>query len=191
LLLPAVFAFLLCFPVPFEKLRISVSTSWMKPELPPEGENTTVSFGHMSTPKQKDRSGLPADLGHNQNGVLGHVVTTPTPSLGLLRNPRYGHTDAKRLHGAVGVVILRMETTLSKGMSISMLPIQKRRVPSEVTSTDRTLLYQNQATAKRFATETATTVPWAPIGTAHTSSRTKIASNRTNLALKPGDFPRR
>jgi hypothetical protein len=57
------------------------------------------------------------------------------------------------------VAILRIETILSKGTSTSMLPIQKRKFPSEVTSTERMKLYQNQATAKRLATDTATTVP--------------------------------
>jgi hypothetical protein len=91
--------------------------------------------------------------------VLGTVVTTATPSLGSLKNPRYGIKDAKQLQGAVVVAILRIETILSKGTSTSMLPIQKRKFPSEVTSTERMKLYQNQATAKRLATDTATTVP--------------------------------
>ena len=82
------------------------------------------------------------------------------------------------------VAIRRIETILSKGTSISIFPIQKRRVPSDVTSTDRTKLYQNQATAAKFATATATTVLWAPIGTAATNNKTKMDSRKTNLALK-------
>jgi hypothetical protein len=54
-----------------------------------------------------------------------------------------------------------------------------------VTSTLRTLLYQNHATAKRLAMVTATTVPCAPIGTAHTNNTTKRDSRMTNRALKP------
>ena len=60
----------------------------MKFWAPPVGEKITVSLGHISDPKQKDRSGFPADLGHSQNGVLGTVVTIATPSLGSLKNPR-------------------------------------------------------------------------------------------------------
>ena len=60
----------------------------MKLRPPPAGENTTVKRGHENAPKQHVRSGFPADLGHNQNGVVGTVVTIATPSLGLLKNPR-------------------------------------------------------------------------------------------------------
>jgi hypothetical protein len=74
--------------VPMEKFRISFSTSRTKCVLPPVGENTIVNFGHIKTPKQKDLSGFPADLGHNQKGVLDTVVTIATPSFGLLRKPR-------------------------------------------------------------------------------------------------------
>jgi len=77
-----------CSDLPFEKLRISFSTSRIKFMLPPVGENMTVSLGHAKIPKQHDRSGLPADRGHNQNGVLGTVVTMVTPSFGSDKNPR-------------------------------------------------------------------------------------------------------
>lgn len=73
---------------PFVKFLISFSTSRIKFRLPPVGENMTVSLGHAKMPKQQDRSGFPADLGHNQNGVLGTVVTMATPSVGSDKKPR-------------------------------------------------------------------------------------------------------
>lgn len=79
----------------------------------------------------------------------------------------------------------RIETILSKGTSISIFPIQNRNAPSSVTSTDLTRLYQNHAKTARLPTDTATTVPWAPMGTAATRRRTKIISRMMNLSLKP------
>eukprot|EP00970_Alexandrium_tamarense_P002123 scaffold284_cov194-Alexandrium_tamarense.AAC.6 len=64
-----------------------------------------------------------------------------------------------------------------------MFPIQKRNPPSEVMSTHRTELYQNQATAIRFPMEMETTVPWAPMGRATMSIARKIASKRKNRSL--------
>ena len=93
-----------------------------------------VNLGHIIRPKKKDRSGFPADRGHSQKGVLGTVVTIATPSIGLLKKPRYGMMEGKQLHGVVLVAILRIDTTLSNGTSISIFPIQKRRFPSDVTS---------------------------------------------------------
>jgi len=86
--LPPAFPDLLRPEVPFEKFLISFSTFVTNVWPPPEGEKTIVSLGHIMSPKKNDRSGFPADLGHNQNGVLGTVVTIATPSTGLLRNPR-------------------------------------------------------------------------------------------------------
>lgn len=88
------------------------------------------------------------------------------------------------VHGDVLATRL-MDTILSNGTSISMFPIQKRRAPSSVTSTDLTKLYQNHANTSKLATETATTVPCAPIGTAATRRRTNIISSITNRSLKP------
>jgi hypothetical protein len=73
---------------PFEEFNISLSTSLIKFCPPPIGENTTVSFGQYKKPKQNTLSGFPDDLGHNQNGVLGTVVTTATPSVESPKNPR-------------------------------------------------------------------------------------------------------
>ena len=127
---------------------------------------------------------MPADRGHNQKGVDGTVVTMATPSVGVLRKPRYGWEVTKTLHG-MEVETLRMLTILSNGTSTSMLPIQKRRVPSAVTSTDRTKLYQNHANKTRLAMEMATTVLCAPMGTAAIMSTTKIVSRTMNWILKP------
>ena len=179
------FGFLLLCIFPFEKLRISFSTSRIKFRLPPVGENITVKRGQARIPKQHDRSGFLADLGHNQNGVLGTVVTMATPSVGSDKNPLYGYAETIILvQGEVDVIRL-IETILSNGTSISIFPIQKRNAPSSVTSTDLTKLYQNQANTSRLATDTATTVPCAPIGTAATRSRTKMISSKMNRSLNP------
>ena len=74
--------------LPLEKFLISFSTSVTNECPPPDGENTIVNFGHISSPKKNDRSGFPAERGHNQKGVLGTVVTIATPSMGSLKNPR-------------------------------------------------------------------------------------------------------
>mmetsp|Transcript_16860 Transcript_16860/g.30604 ORF Transcript_16860/g.30604 Transcript_16860/m.30604 type:complete len:168 (+) Transcript_16860:522-1025(+) len=87
-------------------------------------------------------------------------------------------------HGDV-TATRRILTILSNGISISTFPIQNRSPPSDVRSTDRTELYQNQATAIKLPTDTETTVPCAPIGTAATSNKIKIVSRTKNLALKP------
>ena len=98
---------------PFETFSISVSTSWIKVVAPQDGENTSVSFGQEKRPKQKDLSGFPADLGHNQNGVLGKDVTTATPSAGLLKNPRYTPNEVKALQEQVKLEVFRRETIFS------------------------------------------------------------------------------
>lgn len=139
------------------KFLISFSTSRMKFNDPPAGEKTTVSLGHEHLPQQHVRSGLPADRGHNQKGVEGTVVTMHTPSVGCERNPRCGLKEMT-VQGFVNATLL-MDTILSKGTSISMFPIQKRRPPSLVMSTLRTRLYQNQATPNKFPIDTVTTVP--------------------------------
>ena len=64
-----------------------------------------------------------------------------------------------------------------------MLPIQNRKPPSEVISTQRTELYQNHATANRLPIDIDTTVPCAPRGTAAISIATKIASKRKKRSL--------
>lgn len=151
----------------------------MKARLPPAGEKTTVNRGQASIPKQQLRSGFPADRGHSQKGVDGTVVTIATPSVGVLRKPRYGCVVTNMLHGML-VAMRRMLTILSKGTSISILPIQKRKLPSEVTSTDLTRLYQNHASNARFAIETATVVACAPMGAATIISRMNIDSNSMN-----------
>ena len=166
---------------PVDTLRISFSTSRIKWRPPPAGEKTTVSLGHANIPKQHVLSGFPADRGHSQKGVDGTVVTMHTPSVGLLMSPRCGrHVTTE--HG-VCIDTRRIDTILSNGTSISMLPIQNRNPPSAVMSTVRTTLYQNQATNNRFNTDTATTVACAPIGTAATKSNTKIISNNIKRSL--------
>ena len=164
-------------------LLISFSTCRMKLSPPPAGENTIVSLGHWSIPKQQTRSGFPADRGHIQKGVDGTVVTMQTPSVGCDKKPRCGRHDTTEQ--GVSSATRRSEMILSKGTSISMFPIQKRSALSVVISTDRTKLYQNQATSKRLTSDTATTVPCAPIGTAATIKTTKITSKRMNRILKP------
>mmetsp|Transcript_19328 Transcript_19328/g.54760 ORF Transcript_19328/g.54760 Transcript_19328/m.54760 type:complete len:167 (+) Transcript_19328:362-862(+) len=159
----------------------------MKLALPQVGENTTVSFGHITTPKQNDLSGLPADLGHSQKGVLGTVVTIATPSSGLLRKPRSVEMRGQKLQNPELPDTRRNDTILSNGTSTSMFPIQKRSVPSLVTSTDRTRLYQNHATSIKFATVIATTVPCAPMGTAAITSSANMASKKMNLALNENE----
>jgi len=181
-----VFGFLFrCIRDPFEKLRISFSVSRIKLRLPPVGENMTVNRGQAKIPKQHDRSGFPADLGQSQKGVLGTVVTIATPSVGSDRKPLYGYADTIMLVQGDVEDTRRMETILSNGTSISMFPIQNRSAPSSVTSTDLTKLYQNQANTSKLATDTATTVPWAPIGTAATNRRTKIISSMIKRSLNP------
>lgn len=166
-------------------LLISFSTCRMKFSPPPAGENTIVSRGHWRIPKQQTRSGFPADRGHIQKGVDGTVVTMQTPSVGSDKKPRCGRQETTE-HG-VSRATRRSEMILSKGTSISMFPIQKRNALSVVISTDRTKLYQNQATSKRLTSDTATTVPCAPIGTAATIKTTKITSKRMNRILNPAD----
>mmetsp|Transcript_18539 Transcript_18539/g.27495 ORF Transcript_18539/g.27495 Transcript_18539/m.27495 type:complete len:214 (+) Transcript_18539:344-985(+) len=167
-------------------LRISFSTCRMKFKAPPAGENMIVNRGQPNIPKQHVRSGFPADRGHNQKGVLGTVVTMHTPSEGADKNPLCGrHVTTE--HGVLRATRL-MLTILSNGTSISIFPIQKRRAPSVVMSTERTRLYQNQATNIKLTTLTATTVPWAPMGTAAIKRSTKMVSNRTNRALNASEY---
>jgi hypothetical protein len=165
------------------KFRISLSTSRMNDKLPPAGENTTVKRGQER--KQQVRSGLPADRGHSQNKVEGTVVTIATPSLGVARKPRYGcDVTMKQLQGTL-VDTRRIETILSNGTSTSILPIQKRSVPSVVTSTERTKLYQNQANTRRLNRQTPTTVPCAPMGIDTAISAIQINSIMRHCTLKP------
>lgn len=166
-----------------EKFRISFSTSRIKSRDPPAGEKTTVNLGHAHIPQQHVRSGLPADRGQSQKGVDGTVVIMHTPSVGCERNPRCGFREMT-VQGLLRAT-LRMEIILSKGTSISILPIQNRKPPSAVMSTLLTKLYQYQPTPKRFPIDTETTVPCAPIGTAMTRSSTKMASNIMKRSLKP------
>ena len=79
---------LLVFDCPEVKFLISFSTSRIKFNPPPAGLNTTVKRGQARKPKQQDRSGFPADLGHSQKGVDGTVVTIQTPSVGQDKKPR-------------------------------------------------------------------------------------------------------
>lgn len=168
------------------KFRISLSTSRMNAKLPPDGEKTTVKRGQER--KQQVRSGLPADLGHSQKRVEGTVVTMATPSLGVARKPRYGcDVTMKQLHGTL-VDTRRIETILSNGTSTSILPIQNRNVPSEVTSTERTKLYQNQAKTNKLNKHTPTTVPCAPIGIDTTISTMQINSTKRHCILKPSKY---
>mmetsp|Transcript_10057 Transcript_10057/g.15446 ORF Transcript_10057/g.15446 Transcript_10057/m.15446 type:complete len:174 (+) Transcript_10057:268-789(+) len=158
----------------------------MKFKAPPAGEKMIVKRGHPNIPKQHVRSGFPADRGHNQKGVLGTVVTMQTPSVGADKNPLCGrHVTTE--HGIFRDTRL-MLTILSKGTSMSILPIQNLRAPSVVMSTERTKLYQNQATKIKLTTLTATTVPWAPIGTAAIKRSTKIVSSNTNRTLKAREY---
>mmetsp|Transcript_22630 Transcript_22630/g.28555 ORF Transcript_22630/g.28555 Transcript_22630/m.28555 type:complete len:101 (+) Transcript_22630:374-676(+) len=76
--------------------------------------------------------------------------------------------------------IRRISTILSNGTSTSTLPIQNRSAPSAVTSTERTELYQNQATARRFPIETTRMVPCAPIG----ARKIKPTTNRLSSSRK-------
>ena len=144
------------------------------------GLKTTMSLGQVNGPSR--RSGLPADRGHIQNGVEGTLVTMATPSVGEVRYPRCGRRfGAIREHSPE---ILLIDIILSNGTSTSKFPIQKRRPPSTVTSTDRTLLYQNQAITPRLPREIPSTTPCAPMGTAAIRIATKIASRMTNRILK-------
>jgi hypothetical protein len=155
----------------------------MNGTLPPAGEKTTVNRGHDM--KQHVRSGLPAERGHNQNNVDGTVVTIATPSFGVARNPRYGcDVTIKQLHG-MAVDTRRIDTILSNGTSTSILPIQNRSVPSAVTSTDRTKLYQNHANTNKLNKQTPTTVPCAPYGIDAIISATQITSRRRHCSLNP------
>jgi hypothetical protein len=167
-------------PPPFSLLCcISFSTSLMKFNPPPAGLKTILRRGQRNGPRL--RSGRPALRGHAQKGVDGTLVNIATPSVGLVNNPRWGNNE--KLHIPHCPDKRCIPTILSYGTSSSMLPIQNRKPPSEVISTQRTELYQNHATANRLPIDIDTTVPCAPRGTAAISIATKIASKRKKRSL--------
>mmetsp|Transcript_6759 Transcript_6759/g.8390 ORF Transcript_6759/g.8390 Transcript_6759/m.8390 type:complete len:132 (-) Transcript_6759:335-730(-) len=131
----------------------------MKFKPPPAGENTITSLGHPIAPKQHLRSGLSADRGHAQNGFEARDVIMATPSIGFDKKPLCGRSGIDTIEHGEDMAMRRMLTILSNGTSISTLPIQNLSPPSDVISTHRTELYQNQATADIFAIDTVSTVP--------------------------------
>jgi hypothetical protein len=143
------------------------------------GLNTILSLGHVNGPSL--RSGRCALLGHMKDGVLGTLVKIATPSWGVVRYPRCGMRPHDQMEHSS--VIRRSSVIFSKGMSTSMFPIQNRSAPSVVTSTERTELYQNHATANKLVIDMHRIRPWYPMGARITREAMKMASRRKNRNL--------
>ena len=64
-----------------------------------------------------------------------------------------------------------------------MFPIQNLSAPSVVTSTERTELYQNHATANKLTIDMQRMEPWYPMGARIIREAMKMASKTKNRNL--------